>query len=414
MRILFLALALALVSWAQADLSDTEQEHLRTVLGQSSNSPQDIIRALELHLAKFPNSPKRADIERALAKAAIDTKDERRIALYGEKVLQRDPDDTSILDQVCRALIRMGDKESAGRALEYARRYEKAVASSQVDKGATGAQQARIREQLDNAMWRSLILQGQALAILGDLDQAIALGRRAFDAYPSATPAWETGGWLVRAGRMEEAARVFADAFTVPDPKTTDTDRAAYRRSLGEAYTKWKGSEAGLGDLVLQAYDRNLAKIAQRQLALKQYDPNLGLTNPMDFTLTSEDGGKLSLSSLAGKVVVLDFWATWCGPCRIQYPMYEEVKEKYAANKDVVFLGINTDEDHQVVKPFLLDQKWNKRAYFEDGLDQALRISSIPTTIVIDRRGVIASRMNGFDPESFVNTLSNRIEEALK
>jgi thiol-disulfide isomerase/thioredoxin len=110
----------------------------------------------------------------------------------------------------------------------------------------------------------------------------------------------------------------------------------------------------------------------------------------------------------------LDFWATWCGPCRIQHPLYDQVKKRFAKDPSVVFLAISTDEERDLVKPFLESQKWSTRVYFEDGLSLALRISSIPTTILLDRRGGISTRMNGFDPDSFVETLTARIDEALK
>lgn len=409
-----LFLAAGLAAFAQSELSEAEQEHLRSALGHSTNAPQDITRALEQHLEKFPMSPKRAEIERALAKAAIEMKDDRRIILYGERVLAKQPDDVQLLDNVCRVLVRVGDKDSAERALKYAKLYEQAVAGIPIEKDASGADKAKRRDTLDHSMGRALVLEAQAQAALGHLEESVALTKRAFDVYPGSAPAGERARWLVKLGRLDEAAQSYADAFTVADQKVTDSERAAYRRRLGEVYTKWKGSEAGLGDLVLQAYDRNLAKVTERTLALKQFDPNLGLTNPMDFTISGVRGGQLSLASLAGKVVVLDFWATWCGPCRVQQPLYEEVKKKYSGREDLVFLAIDTDEERDLVKPFLDAQKWKSNAYFEDGLAQALRITSIPTTMVIDKRGNIAGRMNGFDPEQFVAMLSDRIEEALK
>ncbi len=407
-------LAAGLAAFAQTELSEAEQEHLRTALGHATNAPQDITRALEQHLEKFPMSPKRDEIERALAKAAIEMKDDRRTVLYGERVLAKQPDDVQLLDHVCRVLVRAGDKESAVRALKYARLYEQAIAGVTVEKDASGAEKAKRRDTLDNSLGRALLLQAQAQAALGNLEDAVALTKRAYDVFPGAPPASERARWLVKLGRLDEASQAYADAFTVPDPKTTDTDRATYRRRLGEVYTKWKGSEAGLGDLVLQAYDRNLAKVTERMLALKQFDPNLGLTNPMEFTISGVNGGRLSLSSLAGKVVVMDFWATWCGPCRLQQPLYEEVKKKFAGRDDLVFLAIDTDEERDIVKPFLDAQKWKTSAYFDDGLGQALRISSIPTTLIVDKRGNISGRMNGFDPEQFVSMLSDRIEEALQ
>jgi thiol-disulfide isomerase/thioredoxin len=406
-------LAAAWIAFAQSVPPDEERQ-LRESLAHSTNAPQDIMRALERHLEQFPNSAKRPEIEHALAKAAIETHDERRIILYGERALSREPDDVQLLDQVSRALVRAGDKESAERALKYAQHYEQVVAATGVDKDASGAEQAKRRETLDNSSARALFLQAQAEAALGNLDAAVKVARRAFEVYPGAAPAGEMGRWLAKSARFEEAAQAYADAFTVPDPRLSDTERAGYRRRLGEVYTKWKGSEAGLGDLVLQTYDRNLARITDRNLALKKYDPNLGLTNPMDFTISGVDGDKLKLSSLEGKVIVMDFWATWCGPCRVQHPLYEQVKKKFAGRDDLVFLAISADEERDLVKPFLESAKWNSKVYFEDGLAQTLRVSSMPTTIIFDKRGNLAGRMNGFDPEQFVAMLTDRIEDALK
>jgi len=77
-------------------------------------------------------------------------------------------------------------------------------------------------------------------------------------------------------------------------------------------------------------------------------------------------------------------------------------------------LNINADENRELVKPFLDRNQWNKTVYFEDGLSQLLRVSSIPTTIVISPKGEIVSRMNGFIAERFVEMLTERIEQSLK
>ena len=99
----------------------------------------------------------------------------------------------------------------------------------------------------------------------------------------------------------------------------------------------------------------------------------------MQFTLSGLDGDKLPLSSLLGKVIVLDFWATWCGPCREQHPLYEQVKARFKDTGDVVFLSVDTDEDHSLVKPFLeSDQVDGQKVYFEDGLQSLLRSLPFP------------------------------------
>ena len=133
-------------------------------------------------------------MEAAIAKAAIDLKDERRIATYGRKVLARTPDDTQLLDQVCRALLRMGDPDSLRAALDYATQYQKVVAATN-DEGASGAERAWKRESLDMSMSRALLFEGQARGGLGDADAAAKLARRAFEAYPSAIPAAEEAAW---------------------------------------------------------------------------------------------------------------------------------------------------------------------------------------------------------------------------
>ena len=132
----------------------------------------------------------------------------------------------------------------------------------------------------------------------------------------------------------------------------------------------------------------------------------------MEYTLSGPGGGKLQLSALRGKTVVMDFWATWCGPCRTQHPLYEEVKKRFAGDAKVVFLSVNTDEERERVVPFLKANKWDQQVWFEDGLARLLEISSIPTTIIVDPRGQVASRMNGFVPDRFVEMLAERIREA--
>ena len=109
----------------------------------------------------------------------------------------------------------------------------------------------------------------------------------------------------------------------------------------------------------------------------------------------------------------MDFWATWCIPCRVQHPLYETLRERFGARSDVVFLEMNADEDRSVVEPFLTAQKWDKTVYFEDGLARLLNVMNIPTTILIDKSGRVASRMDGFDPATFVEQMTERIQTIL-
>jgi thiol-disulfide isomerase/thioredoxin len=391
----------------------TEKEALDQALSEAGSAP-DIIRALEAHLAKYPKSSRRGDIERALVKASMDTGDDRRIALYGERVLNAQPDDLQLLERVARALLAtQPDKAASERALGYAQRYEAGIRAVEKD-GPPSRGKADWREEVDRALGRAYVLQCRAEGNLGHTAEAIALARKSFAVYPDAESAREIGRWLEQSGKSEEAVQHYADAFSIPDARNNDANREADRTHMGELYRKAKGSEAGLGDVILAAYDRTTALMRERKLRLKQLDPNAGATHPMEFTLTGVAGDKLSLASLKGKVIVMDFWATWCGPCRRQHPLYQEVMSRFKSRPDVVFLSINTDEDRSGVAGFLKENGWDNRAYYEDGLSSLLRISSIPTTILIDKQGEIASRMNGYDPERFVDLLTERIQRALQ
>ncbi len=392
--------------------SPQEQQDLERALGEAGSSPVEYLRAIEKHLEKYPNSPRKAELERAAVRAAMEANDSARIVLYGERVLARQPDDLQILERVTRALLTMDSRDAWERALKYGRRCEELVRQMQAGgRGAPGEGEWKV--QTDHAIALALVWEARATGNLGRPGEALAWAQRAFETDPSAESAREIARWYERLGKPEEAARALADAFTIPDPHTTDADRARDRGRMGELYHQAKGTDAGLGDLVLQAYDRNVSLIHTRELRLRAKDPNALLTDPMEFTLSGLDGSRLAMTSLKGKVVVFDFWATWCGPCRVQHPLYEQVKQRFRDNPNVVFLSISTDEDRDAVKPFLAEVKWTGPVYFEDGLSRALKVTSIPTTVVIGRDGKIFSRMNGFLPERFVQMLAGRIQGAL-
>jgi len=413
---------LAALGWTQdappkapADPASAEAQQLSQAVSEAGNSPVDLIRVLERHLAKYPDTTRRSEIERVLVKAAIETKDDKRVIEYGERVLAREPKDAQILDKVVRALLVTDARDTSERALKYARQYEEQLRQTGSQPAPGHMSQAQWQEEVDKGLGRVLACEARATGNLGKIGDAIALARRGYETYPSAESARETGRWLVRAGQDQEALGPYADAFAIPDSRNTNTDRAKDRAQLGDIYRKLYGSEKGLGDIILEAYDRTTGLLEARRLRLRHNDPNAQASNVLEFTISGVDGAKLPIASLKGKAVVFDFWATWCGPCRVQHPLYEQVKQRFRDSPEVVFLSINTDEEREVVLPFLKENHWEpQQVYFEDGLSRVLAINSMPTTIVLDRHGEVISRMNGFVPERFVDMLSDRIKDALK
>jgi thiol-disulfide isomerase/thioredoxin len=133
-----------------------------------------------------------------------------------------------------------------------------------------------------------------------------------------------------------------------------------------------------------------------------------------DFTLREiSDGPELKLSSLRGKVVLLDFWATWCGPCRMEIPHFVDLQKEYGA-KGLQIVGVSMDQQGEaVVVPFA--KKWNVNYKMAiDSTGEVARayggIRSIPTTILIGRDGKVITGYVGYNPRE---VFEKAIKEAL-
>ena len=111
-----------------------------------------------------------------------------------------------------------------------------------------------------------------------------------------------------------------------------------------------------------------------------------------DFALKDADGRTVHLSDYRGKVVLLDFWATWCGPCRMEIPWFIEMQRQ---NRDRGFevLGVSMDDNGwEDVKPFLAEMEVNYRIVIGNDATAEVYggVESLPTTFLIDREGRIA------------------------
>ncbi len=414
-----LAILLALATMplpAQVAPAPAEQQALRQALSEAGSSPVELARAIEHHLKLYPDSPQKPDLERALFKTAMDLNDDRRVLLYGEDVLARDPDNRQYLQALVAALLRAGERPGVERALTHAHHLEELIRATYKDDKFVpggGREVAKRKDEYDRALASALIFQARAQGLLDHKDDAIQLAESSYKLFPSVEGAREAARWLSASGQDREAIQYLAEAFTIAGLHSADLDGAHDRASLSELYSKLNGSQAGLGDLILKTYDQTAQQLADRRAELRQFDPNNQLKDPLAFTLSAPDGDKLALSSLLGKVVVLDFWATWCGPCRAQHPLYEETKARFKDNPDVMFLSIDTDDNHALVKPFMESQKWTQKTYFDDGLQYLLQVSNIPTTIIFGKKGEVVDRMIGYLPDRFVDMLTERINDAL-
>lgn len=114
-----------------------------------------------------------------------------------------------------------------------------------------------------------------------------------------------------------------------------------------------------------------------------------------DFSLEviagGEPGNRLALKSLAGKVVVLDFWASWCGPCRQQMPIVEQSAQRH--RDDAVFLGVATSEPREDSTSYLRSQSYSYTMLYDDGgaVASAYQVRGLPTLVIIGKSGKVSA-----------------------
>jgi peroxiredoxin len=149
-----------------------------------------------------------------------------------------------------------------------------------------------------------------------------------------------------------------------------------------------------------------------------------------DFVLKDINGKTVSLADYKGKVLILDFWATWCVPCRESFPATQKVLNKYKDDPAVSFLFIDTREktDNYVdlIKKFLDENHYTFKVVLDekgpDGIQNKMYkqyvMPGIPTKFIIDKNGVIRFKVIGFNPnlteEDIMKELSEMIEAARK
>ncbi len=116
-----------------------------------------------------------------------------------------------------------------------------------------------------------------------------------------------------------------------------------------------------------------------------------------DFTLKSREGDNIRLNELAGQVVLINFWASWCGPCRKEMPKLEELHKKYK-DLGVTILGINIDENPEFSKRVLKDITVTFPILYdsESKVSEQYSIEAMPSTFLVDRSGNFRFRHDGY------------------
>lgn len=134
-----------------------------------------------------------------------------------------------------------------------------------------------------------------------------------------------------------------------------------------------------------------------QQMGEKQFAKWINQPSP-DFTVRTIDGNEITLSGLRGKRVILDFWATWCPPCKKEIPHFIKIRSEINPD-ELIIIGISS-EPAEILKEFVGDNAINYPVVSESNLPAPYdKIMSIPTTFFIDRNGIIQKVLQGYNDE---------------
>ncbi len=209
--------------------------------------------------------------------------------------------------------------------------------------------------------------------------------------------------------KLKEAEDEFRQALT------SDPTQPNGHYSLGFVLLRQERDAEGIAELnVYIASPGAEAKIVQKARAIIA-DP-IRAREPFapDFSFVTMEGETISNDALRGKVVLLDFWGTWCPPCRASVPTLINLHKKFG-DRPFQMVGVSSDTDEGKWKAFIATQKMNWSEYIDlSGSVEALfEVHEFPTYIVIDRNGIIQMRQSGLDNATGLE-LEDAINKALK
>jgi thiol-disulfide isomerase/thioredoxin len=296
------------------------------------------------------------------------------------------------------------EKFKAAELAYKAKRYEDAV---------RGFEQAN--KALGGRCVECLLKAADASLPLGQRDDVVKFASKAVDA--ASTPEEKLKAHVRRstllleiAPNAKEQATAEADARIAVELNPMSPD-AHY--ALAMALLRQSKDEAGIAEMkwveshIPESPDKKIvhAIIADPRRARMVFAP--------EFTAVTSEGNRVTLADLKGKVVLLDFWATWCPPCRASVPEIKELRKKYGMDRFVV-LSISADNKQEDWSEYIAKHdmtwlhSWDKRN--RPSVIQTFGVHAFPTYIVLDNEGIVRERVNGLEQQQ---TLTYRLHGVL-
>jgi len=392
--------------------AEDESEALGRAVNSAQSDPQALIKNLENFLTRFPQSQRREQVLRTIYDQALKANDPHTAATYAGKLLEIHPDDPGLLSTLVDLSYREGNVASLERAALYATRFihhaEKMAADPKPSSNISAGQWKDKRAVM---LASGYLMRGKVYAKSGQDENAFADYEKSFAAYPTSQVAERLGDLSAKKGDTARALDYFATAFAFPEKSADPVHRLELRKKLGRAYVAKYQSEKGLGDLILARYDRLSQSLQPRFKSSAQ--PNADVHDAAQFVLEGLDGSPVRLADYRGKVVVMDFWATWCGPCRMEGKILERVVQAFHNESGASFLAVNVDEERAGVANFVKQEQWKIPVVYAQGLDHFLEVTALPTLVIFDRQGRVVFRETGMNPDTFEKQLENKLHQVL-
>jgi len=340
-------------------------------LNDEEKTPAERIRLQEELLKQNPSPTVRRYIYETLFKIAESAKDSEAILKYGQALIELDPTDTAINARM--ALVLAESETTLPQAVKYAALAYQSTAEFRLiqcppmtdpDYFADNVNDQRQRTIYKNVRTLALEAQGWTLCKTGKCADGEPLLREAVELDRSERNLMHLSAALRMMGRIEDADKAAAEASN------------EYAESIKRKFTNDAAP---------------------------------------DFQLETLDGRKVRLSDYKGKVVLLNFWATWCASCAQEMPRLVELYDKYR-NRGIEILAISTDEktDHPKVARYVKQRNLNFTVLFDNGMEKSYGIDGLPTSVVVDKQGVIRYRLEGLDYKDEFRKAEIVLNELLK
>jgi tetratricopeptide (TPR) repeat protein len=228
-----------------------------------------------------------------------------------------------------------------------------------------------------------------------------------FGEYKNAAAAFRQAAELKPANEAELFNVIGVSLFLLKDKKLYEEAIAAFKRAIELSNGRLSKTYYNLGCALIKAGREKEGLVALKTFVEREpssaeaEDARKMIANPKlagepfapSFKVKSTEGEELSLQKFKGKVVLLDFWAAWCGPCRIEMPEVKKIWKKYSSDQ-FVLVGVNLDSNRAAFEAYVKQESLSWPQYY-DGLGwgntiaRLYGVTAIPHTILIDRDGII-------------------------